>query len=268
MGMTSNYYLIENEIAMCIGGVEFNYKDEFEVFIEKYENKTYDILINRLNREVFGAPADCIFDQLSAQATNTLLPISLLIEEEELRIRNGRNRSLKALDENRNVVDCHGIDFDYIEQQFWSETDTVEKIEEYAAYLNIIKALSISLQKQEDCENHKSDWGIALIAHTYWDDVQTRYDKNNNSLKSISDIIDIDKFIEAINEKILNNQLPITTLLDKDIIELSSTYEHNVQYRTEGLDFIESETCVKIAVDDLIHFKETIAIHATLDHKF
>ncbi|TRX35877.1 hypothetical protein FNW52_10335 [Flavobacterium sp. ZT3R18] len=268
MGMTSNYCLIENEIAMCIGGVEFNYKDEFEVFIEKYENKTYDILINKLNREVFGAPADCKFEQLYEQTTNTLLPIALLIEEESLQIRNGRNRSLKALDENRNVVDCHGIDFDYIEQRFWSETDTVEKIEEYTAYLNIIKALSISLQKQEDCENHKSDWGMALIAHTYWDDVQTRYDKTNNCLKSISDTIDIDKLMEAINEKILNNQLPITALLEKDKIKQTSTYEHFVQYRTKGLDFIDSKTCVKIAVDDLIHFKETIVIHATLDHKF
>ncbi|MDR7369751.1 hypothetical protein [Flavobacterium aquidurense] len=128
MGMTSNYYLIENKTNLCINGIEFNYKGEFEIFIDKYKNKTYDILINKFNREAFGTPVDCEFNQLSKQSTNTLLPISLLIEEDALQIKNGRNRSIKALDKNQNVVDCHGIDFEYIKQHFSSEVDTIEKI--------------------------------------------------------------------------------------------------------------------------------------------
>lgn len=259
MEITSNYYLIENKVALRVGEVKFDYKGEFEVFIEKYENKTYDILINRLNRETFGAPAEC---QLSPQSTNTLLPISLLIAEEALQVKDGRNRSMKALDENRNVVDCHGIDFDYIRKYFSSETDTIEKIKEHMSYLNIIKALSISLQKQEDCENHKSDWGIACVTHTYWNEVDTRYNKTNNSLHSISHSIDKDKFIEAINTKCLNNQLPISTLFDKTKTKIAAAYGHFVQYKTEGIDFIGSQTTVEIAVDHLIHYKETISIHA------
>ncbi|MDR7369752.1 hypothetical protein [Flavobacterium aquidurense] len=103
---------------------------------------------------------------------------------------------------------------------------------------------------------------MAPIAHTYWNDVQTRYDKAKNSLKSISHSIDKDKLIEGINVKCLNNQLPITEILEKDKIKLTSTYEHFVQYRTSGLDFIDSKTSVEIAIDDLIHFKETISIYA------
>lgn len=260
--ITSNYYLIDNRTILRIGEVEYHYKNEFEVFIEKYANNTYDILINKLDREVFGDPLEYKFQQLSKLLINNVLPISLLIKEEDLQIRDGRNRTLKALDENREVVDCHGIDFDYIEKQFLDEMDTGEKAEEYFAFLNLIKILSIALQKQEDCENHKSDWSMACIAHTYWNDVKTIYDSINNKLQSISYTVDEDKLIKAINKKCLKKQIPLETILEKDKIKITSKYEHSVQYVTEGLDFSNSKSCVEITIDDVIHYNGKISIYA------
>lgn len=256
--LTTYYFEVANTIRFRIKELEHKASCTYAVFIENFKDKPYDIRLHKMKFLLNGEEVENKFATITKEIADAFFPATFSIANQRLVVSEPQHIFNRVHQKELELADtCEGPGLDYIRDSYANVLRDKVQLNGYFSSMNMIEALNYSLQNQENHENTALAWNVNPIQKTVWKG-QTVYNKENNSLQFSSNTIDNDAFISALN----SYNEGTAFVVNPDTAQLTASCNHEIKFVSKGLNFKSSQTHLKLTVDSLFDYEETLSIIA------
>lgn len=256
--LATHYFKIAHTVRFRIKESEHKASCSYEIFIESIEGRHYDIRLHKINFLLNGEEVENKFATITKEFADAFFPATFAIANQKLLISESQKIFDRVHKKELELAEaCEGPGLDYIRDSYANVIRDKVQLNHYFSSMNMIEALNFSLQNQESQENVALAWNVNPVEKTVWKG-QTLYNKENNALRFTSNTIDSDAFIAALNSYNEDTAFGI----NPDTAQLTASCNHEIKFVTKGLNFKSSQTHLKLTVDSLFDYEETLSIIA------
>lgn len=247
-------FIVNDQCSLKIGEIEYETQLSYKIYVENAENEEYDVLINRSNPKVGQQKIDTKFLEIANQYMEALFPLKCTVENHRLRVVNLDEIRLKIKQEDQKINEIYsGEGLDHIRSQFFSATETDERLSEFIKQLYFMKALNLGMQKFERKQDYFLQWNILPIGISTWKG-NVKHSDDENQLIYEPKIDNAQELMDEMIRYVYRHEYSLD--FDKESLPLYSDFIHTVNYTGKTGRVKNSSTSVFIDIADKFHYKQ------------
>lgn len=231
----------------------------YEIELERILYKDLRIKLSRNNFKINDKKIETKFERIAHEYNNTLFPV-LFDGRKNFLLANFQEIEERIAQKDHELRLKHeGPGFDYIRKGFLEKAADGYAMAKYLFSFGLIRVILLCLEKPENNLDYNFYWeAIPIDSDVFWNGKKA-FDPELNILKYEGESHDNEALFEKIKSQGNDYQYP-EKVTDEDA-EIISTIKHEIQYNTTELDFMTSETEIKIS-NSYFNYFENFSITA------
>jgi hypothetical protein len=255
---TSNHYEVKHYVEYNMGDKSFKTNSSYDLSIKKVNQKSYDILLDRLNFKINGQKIVSKYPLVAHEYFDSLFPIKFKIKNNELVVVNFEEISIRI--NKKDDFYCNNNPDDEIlniSEQFLNTVSTPQKLQEFIFSLAIIRIINMSLLGFAHKQTLTTPWDIISFAKVIFETTRNE-EIQNNTIEYVAQAINKDEFLKQLNDYCLEKDL--TPIANDQVVLFKATFRQNINYENYNLGFNASQTNVKIKLNNYFDYEENISL--------
>ncbi|AZA81936.1 hypothetical protein C1637_24735 [Chryseobacterium lactis] len=251
-------YAVQDKCTVKIGKEQHEAQLSYTLYVEPGKKGSDEILINRTNLKVNNQKIDTRFLEISNAYMEALFPLTCKINTYSLSIENMeeiRKRIQQVDVEIHDIYNGDGID--HIQNQFFTATQTDEKLSQFIQQLHFMRMLDYSLQKFNPKRKYGTMWKVLPFGMSEWKG-ETQYQKDKNTLSFEPKIDNAQDIMNDIIRYIHKHDYYVK--FDEETLPLYADFQNKITYTGKTGRIENAETNVCIEAEDKFYYQQTITI--------